>query len=271
MPAIEESTVEVEGLEVFCRRVGGEGVSTVFVHGNPTHSEDWLAFLERSRGPAIAFDLPGWGRTERPRHGYTMRGLASFYERTLAALGVERHKLCAHDWGAVALIAEQRRPELLERLAILNAVPLLPGYRWHWVARLWRRRGIGELANMTSTRFGTGLTLRQAKGDRGRWPEEFVDMIYDHLDSGAKRAILTLYRSAPESALAAAGAGLERLACPSLVVWGDRDPYLPLEMGRAYAQRLPAAELEIVPGGGHWPWRDDPAVVERVLAFLEPD
>ncbi len=270
MPAIEGSTVEVEGLEVFCRRVGGEGVPTVFVHGNPTHSADWVEFLERSPGPAIAFDLPGWGRSERPRRGYTMDGLASFYERTLAALGVERHKLCVHDWGGVAMIAEMRRPELLERLVAINTVPFVPGYRWHWVARVWRTRGLGELLNATSTRAGTAMIMRQAKGDRKRWPDEFIDMVYDHVDAGTKRAILTLYRSAPEAAMEAAGAGLDRLSCPSLVVWGDRDPYLPLEAGEALAQRLPAAELEVVTGAGHWPWRDDPRIVDRVLAFLQP-
>jgi pimeloyl-ACP methyl ester carboxylesterase len=68
----------------------------------------------------------------------------------------------------------------------------------------------------------------------------------------------------------AAGAGLARLTCPSLVVWGDRDPYLPLEFGEALARRLPAAELEVVSGAAHWPWRDEPRVADRVLAFLEP-
>jgi pimeloyl-ACP methyl ester carboxylesterase len=40
----------------------------------------------------------------------------------------------------LVLIGAQRRPELIERLVVINSVPLLPGYRWHWIAQLWRRR-----------------------------------------------------------------------------------------------------------------------------------
>ena len=38
--------------------------------------------------------------------------------------------------------------------------------------------------------------------------------------------------------------------------------------GRLYAERLPNAAYEGVPGAGHWPWIDQPDLVERVLAFL---
>ncbi len=261
--------MEVDGVEVFLRRTAGEGTPILMVHGNPGSSDDWLPFIERMGGPVIAPDLPGFGRSGRPARGLTMHELASFYERLLAELGVERHKLAAHDWGAMALIAEQRRPELLERLVVINAVPLLEGYRWHWVARIWRRRGLGELANATASRYGTALVLRQARGDRKPMPAEFVDGIHEHLDAGTKRAILALYRSAPEPALAAAGANLGVIECPALVVWGGSDPYLPAWLGAAYAERLANAELLELPELGHWPWMEDPNVIERVTSFLE--
>jgi pimeloyl-ACP methyl ester carboxylesterase len=60
------------------------------------------------------------------------------------------------------------------------------------------------------------------------------------------------------SELAAAGADLGRLECPALVVWSDRDTYLPLRFGRAYAERLPNADLVTVKEGGHWPWLERP-------------
>ena len=105
----------------------GEGTPTVYCHGNPTHGEDWVPFLERG-GPAVAIDMPGWGRSDRPdpaRFDYSMYGLSAFLERCLDELGVERRKLVVHDWGALALIGAQRRPELVERLVVINAVPLL--------------------------------------------------------------------------------------------------------------------------------------------------
>jgi pimeloyl-ACP methyl ester carboxylesterase len=268
---IEERTLEVDGVRAFYRQVEGSGVPTVYCHGNPTHSEDWLPFLERG-GPAIAIDLPGWGRSDRPdpsHFDYSMHGLAAFLDRALEELGIGEHNLVVHDWGCVALIGAQRQPERIKRLVLINAVPLLPGYRWHWVARIWRRRGLGELSNATTTKPLLALTLRQSRGDRSAMPRSFVEMIWRHWDRGSKRAMLELYRAADPPLLAAAGRDLQRLGCPSLVLWGGRDPYIPPRFASAYADALPAAELEIRQSAGHWPWIDDPSVIDRVLDFLE--
>ena len=98
--------------------------------------------MERG-GPSIAIDMPGLGTLGHPRPGrfdYSMYGLSAFLERCLDELGVAERKLVVHDWGGLALIGAQRRPRLVEKLVVINSVPLTPGYRWHWVAQLWRRR-----------------------------------------------------------------------------------------------------------------------------------
>ncbi len=268
--AIEESELRVDGVRVFYRRVAGAGTPTVYCHGNPTHSGDWVPFLERG-GAAIAIDMPGWGRSDRPdpaRFDYSMYGLSAFLERCLEELGVERRKLVVHDWGALALIGAQRRPELVERLVVTDAVPFLPGYRWHWIAQLWRRRPLGELLNRTTTRSGFELLMRQASGDRRPMPREFTEMIWKHWDSGTQQAVLALYRHADPDRLALAGGDLGKLSCPSLVLWGERDPYLPTRFAEAYAAVLPDSELEIVPGAGHWPWIDDARCLDRIHDFV---
>jgi pimeloyl-ACP methyl ester carboxylesterase len=111
--------------------------------------------------------------------------------------------------------------------------------------------------------------MRQASGDRSPFPPEFIDSIWKHWDAGTSRAVLALYRHADPDRLARAGEDLGRLACPSLVVWGERDPYLPIRFAEAFAEALPDAELELVPAAGHWPWVDDARVVDRVLGFLD--
>jgi pimeloyl-ACP methyl ester carboxylesterase len=268
--AISERELVLDGVRVFYRRVDGDGVPVVYCHGNPSHGEDWVPFMERG-GPSIAIDMPGWGRSDRPdpsRFDYSMYGLSAFLERCLDELGIGQRKLVVHDWGSLALIGAQRRPQLVEKLAILNVIPLLPGYRWHWVAQIWRRRGLGELANATTTKRSMSLIMRQTRPDHSPMPPEFVDTVWNHWDKGTRDATLALYRHANPDRLAAAGRDLDRLSCPALILWGDGDIYLPTKLAQAHAEALPNAEVEIVPGAGHWPWIDDERVIGRVLDFV---
>jgi pimeloyl-ACP methyl ester carboxylesterase len=267
---IEEGQLRVDGINVFYRRVPGEGTPTVYCHGNPTHGEDWLPFLERG-GPAIAIDMPGWGRSDHPdsaNFDYSMYGLSAFLEKCLDELGVSKRKLVVHDWGCLALIGAQRRPELVEKLVVINAVPLLPGFGWHWVAQIWRRRGLGELANATTTKASMGLIMRQVSGDRRPMPPWFIEMIWRHRDHGTNEATLALYRHANPDRLALAGKDLNCIACPALVLWGANDSFLRPRFAEAYAAALPDAQLELAAAAGHWPWIDDARVIDRVLDFV---
>ncbi len=272
MQPIETGSVVVDGIGTFFRRIHGEGPPTVFIHGVPTHSEEWTPFLQRMRGPALAFDLPGMGRSERPpadRFDYAVGSYARFVERLLERLGIGEYRLVVHDWGSIGLISAQREPKRVLRLCVINAVPLLPGYRWHRTARGWRTPVLGELSTRIRSRRLLALGLRESRGDWSAPDPELVEMIAEHLDRDAFRAILRLYRSAPEQELARLGEALGSIEAPALVVWGLRDRYLPARFGRAFAEALGGAELLELPELGHWPWREDPALVERITAFIE--
>ena len=98
-------------------------------------------------------------------------------------------------------------------------------------------------------------------------PPEFVDMIWSRFDRGTRRAILALYRSAPEYALAAAGrtSAHSRARRSSS---GSSRSLPPVGFAGAYADRLPNAEPELA-DAGHWPWVERPEIVERVVAFID--
>jgi pimeloyl-ACP methyl ester carboxylesterase len=197
-----------------------------------------------------------------------MYGLAAWLERFLAERGVERVRLVVHDWGSIGLLWAMPQPERVERLVVMNAVPFLPGYRWHRWARMWRTRGLGEIAVGSMVRPVMKLVTREATPRRGPMPGRFLDEVAAHLDQGTQRAIVQLYRGAPEAELARAGEGLGRIACPALVLWGRADPYIPERFAHGYAAALGDATLELVDGAGHWPWLDRPEVVDRVAGFL---
>jgi pimeloyl-ACP methyl ester carboxylesterase len=260
MPAVSEHTDTLGDQPLFWRDAEGTDPPVLYLHGVPTSSDDWVAFLERTGG--LAPDLPGFGRSgKRGDLDFTMPGYDRFVEAFLDHVGVERVRLVVHDWGVVGLLWAQRFPECVERLVLINAVPLLPGYRWHPSARLWRTPLVGEVA--------VGLSTRWVARRLGV-PAAVVEEAWPHFDQGTQRAILRLYRASPEDALARAGLDLGRLTCPALVVWGDRDSYIKPPFAEAYASALGGeAEVLHLTDAGHWPWHDRPDVVDRIAAFLD--
>jgi pimeloyl-ACP methyl ester carboxylesterase len=269
MLQVAEHRDEIEGLPVFWRSAPAPSGAPVplYLHGVPTSSDDWLGFLVRSGG--LAPDLPGFGRTGKPgSRSYTIAEYDRFIERFLDHVGVERVSLLVHDWGAVGLAFAQRVPERVARVTVVNAVPFLPGYRWHRTARIWRTPGLGELSMGMTTRLAFKLASRESNATPGPMPDEFIDSVLDHFDQGTQRAILRLYRSSPPDVLAGAGERLWRVQAPALVAWGLRDPYIPPRFARDYAEALPQAQLLELPDAGHWPWLDRPDLVERLAGFM---
>lgn len=242
---------DVDGLPVSWLEEPCAGTPILYVHGVPDSAELWTPFLRETGG--IAVDLPGFGESGKPAQWpYSLDGYARFLPAFLAALGIDRVRLVAHDWGAVALTLGER----IERLAAIDVVPLLPGHRRPPIARAWRTPVLGELA--------MGFTGRALLRRLGGLTAEHADQVLRHFDHGTQRAILKLYRAdrAPVAPLAA-------VTAPALVLWGERDPYLGTEWGERVAAALGGpAERDVIPGAGHWPWLDRPAVVDRVTQFL---
>jgi pimeloyl-ACP methyl ester carboxylesterase len=227
----------------------------------------WVPFLERTGGRAP--DLPRVGRAgKRGDRDYSIGGYDRFVERFLDEVGVDRVSLVMHDWGAAALAWAQRFPARVHRLVVMSAVPLLPGYRWHRLARVWRTPMAGEMFMGLTTKFGFRLLSREGNVTPGPLPPATIDSIWRHFDQGTQRAILKLYRSSPPDVLAAAGTRLRDIEAPALVVWGEQDPYLPPHFADLYAERLPGARLRRVDGAGHWPWLDRPELIDEICAFL---
>jgi pimeloyl-ACP methyl ester carboxylesterase len=270
---IAERRVEVPGGTTRVLEVDGPGREhpVLLFHGNPNGAEVWTPFLEQLDGKrhAIAPDLLGWGKAERPRSfHWDMKSLAGWIGDLIDALGVVHLDLGVHDWGSVALIDAADRPQAVDRLVAINCVPMSPDYRWHWIARLWRRRGVGELLNATMSEFGTRQLLRQATTTKEP-RAALAANIHEHLDAGTKRAILQLYRDADPEKFVPIAAALKALTGPALIVWGDDDPYLGPDLADGLARALGGeARVEHVPGAGHWPWLDRPAVVDTVCDFL---
>jgi pimeloyl-ACP methyl ester carboxylesterase len=261
---VDEHTISLDDSPVYYRSADRSGMPTLYLHGIPTSSDDWVEFLARAGG--IAPDLIGFGRSGKGGHlDYSLAGLAGFVERLLEHLGVGDVQVVGHDWGAlVGLTFADRNPGRVRRLVLCNPPPAAHN-DWPRILSWWRARGLGEMVMGAIPKGLFARALRRGSVRADAWPDARVTAVWDQFDQGTQRAILRLIRSAGGDLT---GSGGPRPSS-AVILWGEADPWYPPAVADEYAARLPGATVERIAGAGHWPWLDRPEVVDRVAAILE--
>jgi pimeloyl-ACP methyl ester carboxylesterase len=264
---VDEHTISLDDSPAYYRSAEVSGMPTLYLHGIPTSSDDWLELLARTGG--IAPDLIGFGRSAKGGHlDYSLDGLAGFVERLLDHLGIDKVQVVGHDWGAlVGLKLAERSPGRVRRLVLLNPPPA----REHWprILKWWQVRGLGELIMGAIPRRLFARELRRGAVRTDAWPGARVEAVWDQFDQGTQRAILRLVRSEGDDLIGSGGSHPHVSAEGEVVLWGEEDPWYPPETADTYAAQLPGTTVERIAGAGHWPWLDRPEVVDRVAALLE--
>ncbi len=246
--------------------------AVVFIHGNPGSSTDWVALVDAvgEIGRAVALDMPGFGQAETRRDfSYQVSSYADFLQGALTELGIDRVHLVVHDFGGPFGLLWGLQHSSAWASVVLIDIGILPGYRWHAMARRWRTPVLGELSQAWIPRWAWRRSM-QKSNPRGL-PDDFVDKMYDDYDRATRRAVLALYRATPdpEQAASTLGPALAELRKPALVVWGAKDPFAGVEYAERQRDFFDVHDVVILPESGHWPFQDDPAPVEQaVLRFL---
>jgi pimeloyl-ACP methyl ester carboxylesterase len=237
----------VEGLRTHTRRAGDPGTGAppvVLVHGLAV-SHRYLTPLARALAPTHPVyvpDLPGFGLSERPSGAYDVVRHAEHLAAWLVAYGLPPACVLGHSFGAeVAAALAARRPDLVRAL-------VLAGPTSDPAART-RRAQVG--------RFLVDV-LREAK-----WQAPVLAR--DVRDARPRRVLATLSHSVRNAVEADAA----RVAAPTLVLTGARDPLVPAAWRDRLARTLPRARAAAVPGAAHNVATTAPAqVAAQVRALL---
>ena len=285
---MEKTRVDVQGISTRLLQAGPPDAceAVVFLHGNPGSADDWEALIagvadssssspsspssSRSRR-ALSFDLPDFGETvAQDGFAHTVPGYMAFVEQAMQTLGVQCAHLVLHDFGGpIGLVWAAAHADRLGSVTLIDT-GMLPGYRWHRMARIWRTPVLGELMQAITFRSGfrRGISAAEPRG----LPREFIDRMYDQFDSRTKKAVLELYRSTDDPGAAASefSAWMAPKNIPALVIWGEKDSYLPASYAERQRDAFPSAEVHVLPDSGHWPFVDSAETVKRLLLdFLD--
>lgn len=250
----------------------------VFLHGFPEFWYSWrhqLEALAKAGYWCVAPDLRGYNESDKPEGvaHYALEKLVGDVAGLLSALGREKAHVVGHDWGAIVAWAfAQQRPELLEKLAILNVphpVAFLRGIKTaRQLFRSWYMFffQIPWLPEKALAAFDY-RALRKGFASFSR--EEQDRYVAAMKMPGARTATIAYYRSIIRRVFRGDLPKPTRIEAPVLVIWGDRDAFLGVELAEPPPEWVPNARVEHVPEATHWVQNDAPQRVnELLLSFL---
>ncbi len=264
--------------EVYVEVAGAAGAPPlVLIHGFGGSLYTWRAVapaLAEAGYRVIALDLPGFGYSVRPydRAAYTPSGQAKTVARVLRELGVDEEApahLVGHSFGGgVALELARARPDLVRSLVLVDStLPTFsraPNADWP----LYRPFTYLLARTLGLRRVFVRAALEKAYHDDSLVTPALVDAYRSRL---LLRGPASLYRALtsviPRERL---DVDLREIEPRTLVVWGEEDALIPVRAGRKAAERIPEAELAVLPECGHLPMEECPAAfLAAVLPFLD--
>ncbi len=274
--------VSVDGLSVFYREAGlPENPTLVLLHGYPSSSfmfRDLMARLA-DKFHLIAPDFPGFGNTDTPpppEFAYTFDHLAEVTQGFLEATGLKQYSLYVQDYGApVGFRLAAKHPERIQALVIQNGNAYEEGFSPAWAPfrALWANRnaeteaGIAAFFAPQFTQFFyTEGTREPQKLNPDAWNMDqfFIDrpvnqqtnleLFYDYRNNPGHYAVWQAYFRDHQP--------------PTLIVWGQGDPFFTVEGARAYLRDLPKAELHLLPTGHSALEEEGQTIAEHIRRFL---
>ena len=262
----------------------GAGPLVVLLHGFPEFWYSWrfqIPALAAAGHRVVAVDMRGYNLSDKPPKvaDYALSELSADVAALIGGLGEEKAFIVGHDWGGiVAWDFAMNYPALLRGLAVLN----LP----HPVAMA---RGLRTLRQLKKSwyvfafqipngpermiaRDDYALLRRSVAGgirrSRRAAPEDIEPYVDAMKQPGAMTGAINYYRAAVRGARGAR-ARLHRIELPVLVVWGERDDYLGVEMAEPPAKWVPDVRVERIADASHFVQVDAPDEVnEKLVRYL---
>jgi pimeloyl-ACP methyl ester carboxylesterase len=263
----------------------GDGPLIVLLHGFPEFWYGWrlqIKPLAAAGFRVVAPDLRGYNLSSKPDGvaPYAADQLAGDVRGLIQERGAESALLVGHDWGGTAAWATaMNHPEVVDRLAILNAAHprrLQQGLRSpHQLRKSWyffyfQLPGLPE----HHVRADGWQFFQDFLGDARPpyTPEEIERYVEAWAQPGAAAAMINYYRAAVRQSPKRAAAQLRPISAPTLVIWGQRDSYLGPELAEPDHEDVPNLDrVERLPDASHWVHHDEPEQVTQLLIdFFAP-
>jgi pimeloyl-ACP methyl ester carboxylesterase len=265
--------LDIDGVRIYYYAAGtrGAGEPVVLIHGFPSSGHLWTGVvpLLPDGHRVVVIDLLGFGRSDPPgTRGVDVRAHGERLVNVLDQLGINFACVVGHDvGGGIAQSLAVRHPHRVSRLCLVNSVafdawparevklaramlPLTRHLPPSWILSVVRADLLRGYQDTDRGEHAIELYLRPFAGPAGR------DALVTHL--------MALDCTETQSI----ASRLKDIMCPVAVVWGDRDPFLAVALGRRLAAAIPRSTFETIHGAGHFAPEESPSQVAAAIAQL---
>ncbi|MDQ2903113.1 MAG: alpha/beta hydrolase [Chloroflexota bacterium] len=262
----------------------GTGPLVVLLHGFPEFWYSWrhqIPFLAEHGYTVVAPDLRGYNDSEKAHTGYDVATLIRDIEGLIQGLEQEQAIIVGHDWGgALAWVFAQRYPHMTERLIVMNAphpaallreLRTLAQLRKSWYIFFFQLPWLPEYVLSRNHANEIGRMLRGAAFQKSAFPREVTAKFQAAMSKpGAMTAALNYYRQLfRRGRLQSGNTAATRISAPTLLIWGEHDIALGIELTRGLERWVDTIQVEYIPDSGHWVQQERPDRVNQLLlAFL---
>lgn len=258
----------------------GSGEPVMMLHGFPTWSLDWAESATRlgSDYRVIAPDFLGYGLSDKPRRIYSTDEQADLITAILAARGLSRVALVAHDFGVIVAQELIRRSQAGEAaltfasVTLLNAGIVFQTYRPTPAQRLLSVPVMGRIMARTITSGGVRRGLAKVFGDPSRLTDSMFEGMWAGIahQSGHQLADRLLHYNAERRARHPEWErALSELSVSFGLVWGMADPVSGAHVLSAARAAYPRAKVTALNDAGHFPQLERPKeVAEAIIANI---
>ncbi|ALR23097.1 alpha/beta fold hydrolase [Sphingobium baderi] len=272
----ENGTLNLGGHRIACTRVG-RGPAVALIHGIPTHRHLWrnvIPTLVSAGREVIALDLLGYGDSDKPQDAdLGILAQADIVAKALRMLGWERGAIVGHDiGGGIAQLIALAEPEMFDRLILVDSI-VYDSFPEPGIARL-KEPVWDDILGAPDFDLKKGLAKGLSRGmvHGEKVTSELIDA-YERPFSGVegRRAYLRAARALRTEELATRSDAIERLNVPTLIIWGAKDVFQPIELGIRLAAALTNGRFERIDQAGHFLPEDAPdELAALILPFLAP-
>lgn len=260
---------------VHVERYGHGGAPILLVHGFGTCS-----FLWRNVGPvlaaasrtAFAIDLFGYGESDRPFDAqFGIAAQSDYLDRALTALRLTKATIVGNDLGgAVAMHLAFNRPERVDRLVLVNPIAFddIPADDIKQLQRNTARFAFRISRGVVGAAPLIRELVERSVADPENAPESLVARyLAPYVGEDGLNHLLTLARAVDDEDMAEVELG--QIDRPTLIVWGDQDPFVGPKLGESLADTIPGSRLVRLPGTGRLVPEEAPETLAgMILEFI---